>query len=234
MKKITRFLSLIVLLGIILSLCGCSYLDELRATRATIVEDGAIRLVDGTEYYLLPENEYFSPDFTNDATFYAVDDEDVPLLLIDLFGYYGYKTQDGQFLKMYLTGSTQYYCRADSFDSMLERMNSSFTPELYCYDYYDYETYENQLYTLTPQQAEAVESVLENQEPYALPTGAKLDYEYRISLYRYTSDYLFCDKFVDICYADGAFYLVENGKMIYTVPNSMYVTFSRAVKKYLD
>lgn len=234
MKKITRFLSLIVLLGILMSLCGCSYLDELRATRATIVEDGAIRLVDGTEYYLLPENEHFSPDFTNDAIIYAVEDEDVPLLLIDLFGDHGYKNQDGQFLKMYLTGSTQYYCRADSFDSMLARMNSSFTPELYCYDYYDSEIYEYQLYTLTPQQAEAVESVLADQEPYALPTGAKLDYEYRINLYRYTSDYLFRQKSVDICYKDGTFYLVENGNMIYTVPNSLYVTFSRAVRKHLE
>ena len=189
---------------------------------------------DGTKYLLLPENEYFYPNFDNATNAYVTEDEEVPLLLIADFSDWGYRSNDGQFLRVYSGGATRYYCRADSFDSMLARMNSSFTPELYCYDYYDSEIYEYQLYTLTPQQAEAIESVLADQEPYALPTGAKLDYEYRINLYRYTSDYLFRQKSVDICYSDGAFYLVEDGKMIYTVPNSLYVTFSRAVRKHFE
>lgn len=234
MKKITRFLSLIVLLGILLSLCGCSYLDELRAARASLEEDGSVVLADGTKYLLLPENEYFRYNYSNNTPIYVMEDEEVPLLLITGLGDSGFKTPDGQFLRVYLEGVSQYYCREDSYESMLARMNEAFIPELYCYSYYDYTTGEDLLYTFTPQQAEALESVLADQEPYALPTGAKLDYEYRINLYRYTSDYLFRQKSVDVCYSDGAFYLVEDGKMIYTVPNSMYVTFTRAVKKYLD
>ncbi len=233
MKKFTRILSLIVLLGILLSFSGCSYLDELRAARASFAEDGAIVLADGTKYLLLPENEYFYPDFTNDTYIYIVEDEEVPLLLIDTLGDRGYKTQDGQFLRVYSTGRNQYYCREDSYDSLLERMNGDFTPELYCYDYYDYETYENQLYTLTPHQAEAIEDVLANREPYTLPAGAKLDHDYQIRLYRYSSDYLFREQSVAICFAEGAFYVVD-GELIYQVPNNHYVTFARAVKKYLE
>ena len=62
MKKFIRFVALIVLLCI--SLSGCSYLDELRATRGVLTEDGAIVMFDGTKYLPLPENEYFCPDFS--------------------------------------------------------------------------------------------------------------------------------------------------------------------------
>ena len=232
MKRISRLISLVILIGIFLSLCGCSYLDELRATRAMLMDNGTIYLNDGTEYILLPENEFLSLDFNNETYIYVVDDEEIPLLLTDIIGDMGYKTQDGQFLEVYAVDGYRYYCRADIYDSIMERLKGGFTPVLYCYSYfdYDYDNYGNQLYTFTPQQAEAIEYVLANREPYELPAGAKLDYEYRVELYQYSSDYLFRQKAMDICFADGAFYLVENGKLIYTVPNSLYVVLARAVK----
>ena len=233
MKRFTRILSLVILLGIFLSLSGCSYLDELRASRASLEEDGSVVLADGTKYLLLPENEYFCYDYTNNTSIYVMEDEEVPLLLISGSGHSGFQTPDGQFLRVYLKGANQYYCREDIYESILERMNEGFTPELYCYSYYDYETYEQMLYTFTPQQAEALESVLANQEPITLPAGAKMDYDYRISLEHYSSDYLFSKDSVEICFAEGTFYVID-GELIYQVPNSMYVTFARAVKKYLE
>lgn len=227
MKKITRFLSLIILLGILLSLCGCSYLDELRASRASLEEDGSVVLADGTKYLLLPENEYFYPDFTDDSTIYFIDDEEIPLLLTDILGSWGYKSQDGRFLQDD-SAIPQTYCREELYDSIVDRMNNGFTPELYCYPYHGYT-----VYTFTPQQAEALESVLANQEPFTLPAGATMNYDYRVFLYHYSSDYLFRQRSVTIGFADGAFYVVD-GELIYKVPNSLYVTFARAVKKYLD
>jgi hypothetical protein len=237
MKKFIRFVSLLVLLCVCLS--GCSYLDELRASRASLEEDGSVVLADGTKYLLLPENKYFCYDYTNNTSIYVMEDEEVPLLLITGSGNSGFITPDRQFLRVYLEGVNQYYCREDTYESMLERMNNSFTPELYCYSYYDYdtfydyETYEQVLYTFTPQQAEALESVLANQEPLTLPAGAKLDYDYQVSLDHYSSDYLFRKDSVDICFSDGTFYVVD-GELIYKVPDSLYVTFARAVKKYLE
>lgn len=232
MKKFTRILSLVLLLGIFLSLSGCSYLDELRSKRGVFTEDGAIVMSDGTKYLLLPEHEYFYPDFANDSDIYIVEDEEVPLLLTDMLGDWGYKSQDGQFLKAFSPNGYQYYCREDLYDSIVESMNEGFTPELYGYSCYDYETDENMLYTFTPQQAEALEEVLTNQEPITLPAGAKLDYDYRVYLYHYSSDYLFRQRTVTIAFADGTFYVID-GEHIYQVPNSMYVTFAQAVEKYL-
>lgn len=231
MKKFTRILSLVLLLGIFLSLSGCSYLDELRASRGVFTEDGTIVMSDGTKYLPLPENEYFYPDFANDSDIYIVEDEEVPLLLTDILGDWGYKSQDGQFLKAFSPNGYQYYCRGDLYDSIVGRMNEDFTPELYCYPYYDYETYEQILYTFTPQQAEALEDVWKNQEPITLPAGAKLDYAYRVTLHQYSSDYLFRQRSVTIGFAEGTFYVID-GEHIYQVPNSMYVTFAQAVEKY--
>ena len=231
MKRFTRILSLVILLGIFLSLSGCSYLDELRDSRATIAEDGAIVMYDGTRFLLLPENEYFCPNFRYSTSINIVKDEEVPLLLTSLLGIWGYRSKDGQFLRTDTASST--YCREDLYDSIVERMNSDFIPELYCYTYYDYETSELTLYTFTPQQAEALESVLANQEPITLPAGAKMDYDYRVSLEYYSSDYLFSKDSVEICFAEGTFYVID-GELIYQVPNSMYVTFAQAVKKYLE
>lgn len=231
MKKFTRILSLVLLLGIFLSLSGCSYLDELRASRGVFTEDGDIVMSDGTKYLPLPENEYFCPDFSNPIYIDIVKDEDVPLLLTGLLGIWGYLSKDGQFIQDD-AAIPQNYCREDIYESILERMNEGFTPELYGYSCYDYETYENMLYTFTPQQAEALEEVLTNQEPITLPAGAKLDYDYRVYLYHYSSDFLFRQRTVTIAFADGTFYVID-GERIYQVPNSMYVTFAQAVEKYL-
>ena len=230
MKKWIRLVSLLVLFCLCLS--GCGYLDELRATRGVFAEDGSIVLADGTKYLPLPENEYFCPDFSNPIYIDIVKDEEVPLLLTGLLGIWGYLSKDGQFIQDD-AAIPQNYCREGIYESILERMNEGFTPELYCYSYYDYETYEQMLYTFTPQQAEALESVLANQEPITLPAGAKLDYDYQVYLYRYSNDYLFREFSVKIGFADRTFYVVD-GELIYKVPNSYYVAFARAVKKYLE
>ena len=229
MKKFIRFVALLVLLCI--SLSGCSYVDELRATRGVFTEDGAIVMSDGTKYLLLSKSEYFIPHMTEISYIYIVKDEEIPLLLTTMGGTPGERTNDGQIIYTYTGG--RYYCREDLYDSILERMNEGFEPELYCYSYYDYAVYESRLYTLTSQQAEAIEAVLASQEPFTLPAGTVMYYDDQVNLYHYSSDYLFRQKSVKICFADGTFYVVD-GELIYKVPNSYYVTFARAAKKFLE
>lgn len=234
MKKITRFLSLIVLLGILMSLCGCSYLDDLRATRAVVTEDGTIRFFDGTEYKLLPESKYFDPAMDDRTTVYAAKDEDVPLLLIADFGDYGYKSENGQFIEVYPQEySCQRYCRADSYDIILSRINSGFTPDVYAYSYYDYKTDSDQFYTLTAQQAEALEAVLATQEPYQLPSNAILTYMYSVRLYQCSRDFLFRKYAVLIFYNEGKYYLKDTDSLIYDVPQELNLVFDAIVEKEL-
>lgn len=235
MKKITRFLSLIVLLGILLSLCGCSYLDELRATRA-YGPKGGILVLDGTEYKILPVNQYFSPNMGNTTTIYAVQDETIPLLLIDIYGDYGGKSEDGQFLSLYSATGRQYYCRAELYDSLLYRMIGDFEPEVYAYFYYDYEVGRNVPYTLTTQQAEALETVLSTQEPYQLPSNTTLNYRYYVALYQCSSDHLFRKYICNLYYNDGRYYMTmaslsEQATYIYDVPQELTLVFDAIMEK---
>lgn len=236
MKKLTRILSLLALFGLMLSLCGCSYLDELRASRVTITEDGAIRFQDGTEYLALPEWPELSPDFSGDTIIYIVDDEELPLLLTNLYGTNGYKSKDGQFVSAYTgqLGKPVYYCRSDLYDSIRERMRTGFTPEIYCYSYFDTERYEAVLYTLTAQQADALEYILANEKPERLPVDVRLDYEYQIHLYHYSSDYIFRKDAVDICYARGRYYVVRNIDTVYDVPLDLVPTFVAIMEKEME
>lgn len=129
MKKVTRILSLLVILGICLSFCGCQTLDELRGQRAFIAEDGVIHLYDGTQYKPMPEDKGFSSDLSDYEITEAVIvvDEEMPLLLT-YFGDYAFICNDGQILYVYTDTDTHYYCRSDVYDSVLARIQNSETP----------------------------------------------------------------------------------------------------------
>lgn len=228
MKKWIRLVSLLVLFCLCLS--GCGYLDELRSTRGVFAEDGSIVLADGTKYLPLPENKYFSPGYADLTDVYIAQDEEVPLLLIADFGDWCYKSNGGRFLWAYTESEGLYYCREDSYAGILEQMSGGFTLEFYGYPYYDFDSYQDKIYTFTPKQVEAIEYVLANRKPRELSEGEKLDCEYSVELYQYSGDYLFHQKSLIICFADGTFYLID-GELIYQVPNSLYVTFARAVEK---
>lgn len=233
MKKFIRFVALIVLLC--LSLSGCSFLDELRATRAYGPKGGILAL-DGTEYKILPVNEYFSPDMGDSTIIYAVQDETIPLLLIDIYGEYGHKSEDGQFLHFYSDTGLQYYCRIEAYDDLLYRMIGDFQPEGYAYYYYDYEVGRNVPYTFTAQQAEALETVLSTQEPYELPSNTTLTFQHSIGLYQCSSDHLFRKYFCNLYDNDGRYYvtmasLSEQATYIYDVPQELTLVFDAIMEK---
>lgn len=238
MKKITRFLSLIVLLGVLLSLCGCSYLDELRATRTYGPKNGVV-VLDGTEYKILPPNDYFSPDLGADTNIYVVEDEEVPLLLIADFGHHGYKSEDGRFLYLYSESGFHYYCRAELYDDLCHRLTGDFEPEVYAYSYYDYKVDRTVPYTLTTQQAEALETVLSTQEPYQLPSNTTLNYQYFVALYQCSSDHLFEKYMGKLYYNEGKYYItmdsrLEQATYIYDVPTELSLVFEAILEKKVN
>ena len=236
MKKFTRILSLLLLVGMVLSLSGCSYLDRLRASRATFTEDGAIRLPDGTEYLLLPESLYFSPEISYDSPVYVVEDEEVPLLLIRSVGEHGYKTPDGQFISIYsnVTGTYRHYCRTDTYESIRDRINRDFEPEVCAYSYYDPSLREYQLYVLTVQQEEAIAYVLNNQRSYKLPGTVSLYYEYLADLRYYSQDFLFTKDAPDIFYNEGIYYVLYADTLYYEVPQELNSVFEAIMAAHVE
>lgn len=237
MKKTIRIVSLLTVLAICFSLCGCNLLDELRESRATVLADGTVRLYDGTEYKPLPECEELTPEF-NEYEMVYVAAEDVPLLLTDFFYENCFdKSDDGLFLQAYTEESVVYYCRTDAYDSVLERINNGFTAEKYCYPYVDYEEAEYIYCTLTPAQAEAVAQVCQTQTPEELPKAAIVDFEYMADLYLCSGDMLFKRDTVDVCVLEGEYYVVEYGfdaTTLYTVPEELSDVFAGILEKQIE
>lgn len=237
MKRITRFLSLVVLLGIILSLCGCGYLDELRATRTYGPKNGTV-VLDGTEYKILPDNQYFAPDMGDRTYIYVAEDESVPLLLIDMMGRSGQKSEDGQFLYLSSESGDHYYCRAEIFEDLRYRLIGDFEPEGYAYYYYDYEIGRQVSYSFTAQQVEALDTVLSTQEPYELSSNTELKYQYIVGLYQCSSDHLLRKYFANL-YCNERKYFIEIASLadkttyIYDVPQELNLVFDSIVEKYL-
>lgn len=236
MKRMVRIVSLIAVLGILLTLCGCDVLDELRTSRAMVTPDGVITLYNGTKYMLLPECQELSPTFTQFEQVYVVEEE-VPLLLTAFSDNYLIKSDDGLFLQAFAEeGATSYYCRSDVYDSVLERINQGFTPDIYCYSYYDYETEERLLYTLTQAQVDALIQVCTTQEPEILPEAAILDYGYVADLFFCTEDTLFRQDTVDICMIKGKYYVLDcdDATTLYSVPAELSPVFAGILEKLVE
>ncbi len=232
MKKMKRILALTVLLALCLSLCGCNALDNLRQSRATMPREGLLRFQDGTEYKRLPECEELYPDYGDGESIYIVED-DLPLLLTS-WGTYASKSEDGRFIRTYADSEAGIYCRSDLYESLVARIEQGFTPEVYCYSYYDPragEYGENVLYELTPAQKEAVDRVYATQNPEKLPAVARLEYEDRADLFMYSSDHLFRQDTVDICTMKGEYYLLTNDNSLYTVPEELHPIFADIMEK---
>lgn len=220
-----------------ISLCGCVDLDELRGMRATMTEEGNVKLADGTEYKLLPECEELSPKFEEYLSVY-ITQEDLPLLLTTTSENYLDKSDDGLFLQTYFEGDGYYkniyYCRTDIYDSVVDRIENGFTPD-YCF--YWYYTDMQTTYTLTQQQWDAVEQVYTTQEPKELPAAAMMEWEHCASLILCSEDGLFQKGMVDVCVYDGKYYLEDyDGEqcLVYEVPSELNSTFEKILEKQVE
>ena len=233
MKKV---ISLIAILAICLSLCGCGLLDDLRESRATVDAEGNIQLNDGAVYKPLPACKELSPAFDEMKMVYVVESE-VPLLLTSMIGEYFDLSDDGKFLQNYLDGESIFYCRADVYDSVLDRIMNGFAPNTCCYWYYDYSMGKVLAYTLTEAQLEAVNQVCLTQEPQILPSAASMNWDYWVTLTMCTDDLLFMKELVDICMVEGKWYVVDESgvdTIFYTVPEELTSVFADIMNIYIQ
>ena len=238
MKKAIRVLSLLLVLAICFSLCGCNALDELRESRASIMADGTIKLPDGTEYKLLPACKELYPDSNDFETVY-ISPEELPLLLTVFSEESFIKSNEGMLLYDYDDDRSSLicYCRSDVYDNLLDRIKKGFTPEACGYWYYDFDNEEDYFYTLTKAQEDAVFEVYRNQTPQQLPEAASLDYESMANLMLCTSDKLFMQETVSICILNEKYYVVDyeaDTPMLYTVPDNLNKEFAAILKKQIE
>lgn len=210
MKKAKRLVALFAALILVcLSATGCNAIDEMRKAHGYYTETGSIKLGD-TEYFLLSDNEYFSPGGSGDYIY--VTDSDVPVLLSAILGDELITYNDGVILGDWY--SEIYYCRADKYDEVAAQIAGEFNPTDYCYSYSAYNTktdmYEQRDYLLTEEQKNAVRRILATVDGVERAENAYYTYDHAVSLEVCTGNMLLRDWRYDIEVSNGTYYLIEN------------------------
>ena len=238
-KNVKRILVLLVALSLVFVFCGCDGLDEMRNAQAFSNVDGTITW-QGNTYKLLPSRTYFNPDISNSTPVF-VTEPDVPVLLSTMFAEKTfYATMDNKIL-VSTYGETTHYCIDSEYDAMCERLRAPFEPEIVCYQYgfYNEETgyYETRYYTLTQEQVDAVNLVIETVEPTVLSDGMYIDTWYAIRLEECSKDMLFRKDAMHISYSGSTYYIELYTPMestLFAVPAGCNAIFDEIFKAYLE
>lgn len=115
-KNVKTVLVLLTAVGLLLCLCGCSGLENMRKKQAFPGENGEI-LWNGAVYKALPGNEDFYVETGDYSELVYVTEPDVPVLLSSMFSEMDlYPSGDGVFLEDLDAGI--YYCREDRYEEM--------------------------------------------------------------------------------------------------------------------
>ena len=239
MKKVIRIITLVLTISLIaVSSCSCKALDTLKANHGYWNNNGGIILGEN-EYKLLPYNEYFIPETMTYNTEITITDKDVPVLAGAFVGMHGYISDDGLFIE--LRDEVDYYCRADKYDEILNRINGDLQFDNYSYVYNAFSEegeWSTSWYTLTNEQKAVVDNVLNTVTPTVLPNNMNIEYDYCIYLEECSSDMLFRRGLTEICYTDGKYYLIDyssdEGTLLTEVPAEYNSVFEKICERYRE
>lgn len=233
MKKVIKtVLVLLAVVGMLLCLCGCTGLENMRKNQAFSGENGEI-LWNGAVYKALPESEYLFVDTGDfDDTVYLTE-PDVPVLLSVFSEMWLYPSGDNTFLEEPESGI--YYCREDQYENMLSRIQGGFILDVVCYSYYTGAG--TQYHTLTNEQVEALEFVARNTEPTVLGDGMYLESDEIVGLQVCSKDMLFQRDYASISVSGNAYYLywyAEGQEQLFAVPEEYRAVFAEIVETCLE
>lgn len=239
MKKVIRIIALVLTISLVaVSSCSCNALDTLKANHGYWNNNGGIILGEN-EYKLLPYNEYFIPEKMNYNTEITITAKDVPVLAGVFVGMYGYISDDGLIIE--LRDEVDYYCRADKYDEILNRINGDLQFDNYSYSYAalnEEGEWSTSWYTLTNEQKAVVDNVLNTVTPTVLPNNMNIEYDYCIYLEECSSDMLFRRELTEIGYTDGKYYLIDysadEGTLLTEVPAEYNSVFEKICERYRE
>lgn len=240
MKKVIRIITLVLTISLIaVSSCSCKALDTLKANHGYWNDNGGIILGEN-EYKLLPYNEYFIPETMNYNTKITITDKDVPVLAGAFVGMKGYISDDRLIIEF--SDESEFYCRADKYDEIINRMNGDLQFDNYSYSYDGFNEegeWSISRYTLTNEQKAVVDNVLNTVTPTVLPNNMNIEYDYCIYLQECSSDMLFRRDFTEIGYTDGKYYLIDcyssdEGTLLTEVPAEYNSVFEKICERYRE
>ena len=224
MKK--KILAVVLALTMVLVLCGCDTLDQLRLQRAEY--DWKDIVHQGVTYKKLPVCPALNPQIDYESKVFVVE-PDVPLLLIETESLARfYKSKDGNFLMHYNMESV--YCREDMYEQLNQKILKGWEYTKTYYEYYVYDEevpweYEEYRYMLTQEQIEALEFLVANVEPQTLGDGVYLQSDWSVRLTECSEDELFCRTRTRIAAVGSAYYLVLEERQAFQVPEGMISVF---------
>ena len=239
MKKWKRWIAIVLVSLLCLSLCGCQRLEDMRAVHAVWQEDGNI-LWDGNVYHKLEVDtslENFDFTYAYDYRCIYVTEADVPVLLSNWFGDLVDVRANGMVLEYYnyrlLEEEYQFYCREDVYDEVVRDLTMGVQLNTYFYPYYDFDSDESKRYYLTEEQANTMHRILTTVTPV---TRATLEESIQDALYlsicdenrRFEQDTDKCLLVTESCYC------IESYGDIYIVPMEYTAMFAEIWKAYGD
>lgn len=223
MKKIYKsILTAALALMLLLSLSGCSALEEMRSVQAYNLGYGTI-VWKGDTYKTLPLCNYLSPEMDYTTSVY-VTDEDVPVLLSN----YVYQemldvSKDENFL--HAPWTNVYYCKEELHADLSLRIKEPFAPDMVCYEFTVYNEdaadFEDRYYKLSKGQLASLEEILQS-EP--LPDNDIMweDQYWGLTLYKSSEDRLLKKDYMDIYYTGNGYFLLlrpeGEAEQLYAVP----------------
>lgn len=239
MKKLSRILCVILVLALALSLSGCRELDKMKEAHAVLTEEGNI-LWNGTEYKKLPSGDGLEARYEG-TMLVKVTEPDVPVLLSDSFGSHYLVTHDGMFIWDH-SGEAP-YCRADSYDDILSRIENGIEYTDYYYSYWRYNEEKDDTrylnYLLTDSEKAALEKVVAA-EPMSQPLDLAEFYmgdDVSITLRSCTEDMIFAEFAFDVLEMEDTYYVLENGDSenarVWEVPAELERDFDGIFSVYL-
>lgn len=231
--KITLVFCLIFVLTALL--CGCDMLDEMRASQAFYKGENTV-VFGGAEYKYLTTRDTEMDPFFGETDWLQITEDDVPVLLSDMFGDGATISED----KKFIGTAGAIYCRADCHKEMEERLKLGFIPETYCYNYYNSITDRQSYYILTDQEKDAINNLITSTEATAMPDGATLSPQYQVYLELCSKDLLFRTSAFQLFVTEkSTYYLLdytESGTLVYTVPENQKSVFqgimAAAINRY--
>lgn len=225
MKKMKRVLALVLTFVLCLSLCGCRQLNDMKAHHATWMENGNILWNGYTYIPLYSTDEAFYYEYADDLNWSDSDviyvtQPDVPVLLSEMMGTYGYTGAGGLLIECnsygYATSlhdTMEYvnniYCRADMYNWTVEALQNGYEIQEYGYYFYDYDTGEEKQGTLTSAQRQAIEDVLNTVTPITGSDESYYDYYLNsLTISGYSTAHLFSQDVGELYYDNGIYSII--------------------------
>lgn len=226
MKRMKRWIAVILAALLCVTLCGCQKLENMRADHAKLQADGTI-VWNGNVYRRM----VVTPDEVDPLTSenIVVTEADVPVLLSGLLGESGEVSLNGVWLNFYQKPDYEWmlYCREDVYEQMLAYMEqcvlSGDVPmDMYYYSYYSMESERRENYFLSAEQKQVIDTVLATAEPVSTEKDfyERIQFKHNISLngcdqYQAFHEY----QVVEIVVATGRYFLVQGVEELMSDPD---------------